>query len=276
MELDGKKLLKLRLKRGYSQSSLAEGICTQATISIMENKNKIPKMKILEAICVRLNTHIEDVLVSSTQDLDQLFDRIEILLVKNNVSSAKRLLDTVSIDKINNKLYQKRYYYALAMIQLLTRNVNDSIYNFSLVLTEIAANNDDIYLALSTAGMAEAYAIIGNNGQARALADRATSLSSNQSLTGTNFQYKIMCNLLAHLYLTLNEPSQSITASQKGIALCRQTESIFLLDDYYFLISRAQQQKRQYIVAKKTMKVAKGVAIAIDDTNLVQKIDSLE
>lgn len=38
MKLRGDIFKQIRRKRGLSQTALAEGICTQATISLMENK----------------------------------------------------------------------------------------------------------------------------------------------------------------------------------------------------------------------------------------------
>ena len=41
MRLRGDVLKQIRRKRGLSQTALAEGICTQATISLMEKQNQI-------------------------------------------------------------------------------------------------------------------------------------------------------------------------------------------------------------------------------------------
>lgn len=50
----GAKLKNARIAKGLSQKELAEGICTQATISQMENHNKVPTMSIFVDICKRL------------------------------------------------------------------------------------------------------------------------------------------------------------------------------------------------------------------------------
>ncbi|CCO13055.2 helix-turn-helix family protein [Carnobacterium maltaromaticum LMA28] len=44
-----------RLAKGLKQGELAEGICTQATISNLENKSGMPNLPILIAIANRLD-----------------------------------------------------------------------------------------------------------------------------------------------------------------------------------------------------------------------------
>lgn len=46
MKLRGDIFKQIRRKRGLSQTALAEGICTQATISLMEKQNRV-KSKML-------------------------------------------------------------------------------------------------------------------------------------------------------------------------------------------------------------------------------------
>lgn len=43
-----------RKEKGYSQKELAQGICTQATLSRLENNGQIPTLKILIQLCNRL------------------------------------------------------------------------------------------------------------------------------------------------------------------------------------------------------------------------------
>ena len=43
-----------RKKLGLSQSELAEGICTQATLSRFENNGQVPTLKILLKLCEQI------------------------------------------------------------------------------------------------------------------------------------------------------------------------------------------------------------------------------
>ena len=46
---------------GLSQKALADGICTQATLSKFENNGKAPAIRIVAQLCQRLNLQLEDV-----------------------------------------------------------------------------------------------------------------------------------------------------------------------------------------------------------------------
>ena len=53
MRILGEKVRQFRKRKGMSQKELADGICTQATISLIEKKSKIPSMKIMMKIRIR-------------------------------------------------------------------------------------------------------------------------------------------------------------------------------------------------------------------------------
>lgn len=51
MRLLGSKVKQYRKQKNLSQQELADGICTQATVSLMEKKDKIPSIKIILQVC---------------------------------------------------------------------------------------------------------------------------------------------------------------------------------------------------------------------------------
>ena len=57
---DGKAIRTARKKMRLSQVELAEGITTQATISLVENQNRVPNADVLLAILDRLNLEISE------------------------------------------------------------------------------------------------------------------------------------------------------------------------------------------------------------------------
>lgn len=59
MRILGDKLKQIRKARGMSQAELAKGICTQATISLIEKKEQVPSTKILLEICKRLEITLD-------------------------------------------------------------------------------------------------------------------------------------------------------------------------------------------------------------------------
>ena len=83
MKLKGEKLRNIRRKRGLSQTALSVGICTQATISLMEKQDRIPKMNILTAICGRLDIDVSEIVEDDNNSMKMLlFTKITPMLRK--------------------------------------------------------------------------------------------------------------------------------------------------------------------------------------------------
>ena len=55
MRVAGEKIKTARKKKKLSQAELAKGICTQATISNIENKNVCDSLDIFSSVCLRLD-----------------------------------------------------------------------------------------------------------------------------------------------------------------------------------------------------------------------------
>ena len=88
MRLKGDVLKQIRRKRGLSQTALSEGICTQATISLMEKQNRIPKMNILTAICARLDIPVDKIIENDDVSMTSQFDEISLLIVQEDYEEA--------------------------------------------------------------------------------------------------------------------------------------------------------------------------------------------
>ena len=97
MRLRGDVLKQIRRKRGLSQTALAEGICTQATISLMEKQNRLPKMDILTAICERLNIQPDRIVENEVSGVNDTFNQIIDALTDQEYDLAKQLISKIRI-----------------------------------------------------------------------------------------------------------------------------------------------------------------------------------
>ena len=77
MKILGEKIRHYRKLRGISQSELADGICTQATVSLIEKKDKIPSMEILVRICERLGITMNLVIVNDDSQIYSIISDIK-------------------------------------------------------------------------------------------------------------------------------------------------------------------------------------------------------
>lgn len=273
MKLKGEKLRDIRRKRGLSQTALSVGICTQATISLMEKQNRIPKMNILTAICGRLDINVNEIVEDDDNSMATLFDEIEIAIVKENYAQAKKLLAKIKVKNLANEFDKQRYYYLVGMYQVETDQIDEAIFNFELILTQFSTMSANIYWALTTVGMAIAYEKLGNRERSLTFVQRATSLIDEKQMTGGKRQWQVIYRNIAELYIQLKLPKESVKMSQRGIEICRENESFFLLDSYYYLIGEAQLQAGQKRAAKDSLRIAKDVAIAADDRKLTKLIN---
>ena len=262
MRLRGDVLKQIRRKRGLSQTALAEGICTQATISLMEKQNRLPKMDILTAICERLNIQPDRIVENEVSDVNDTFNQIIDALTDQEYDLAKQLISKISIKSLNSDFDKQRYYYLLGMVQISQDQIDDAIFNFELVLTQFATTSANIYLAMTTAGMALAYLKRDDHERAVRLTDRAVKLIDNKKLIGSLHQWASINCQIAELYWRLGEPEKALASAQRGIQLCRDRDSLFILDQLYLYVGRAYIAMGEKEKAKQVLEVAKSLSIA--------------
>lgn len=272
MELKGEKLRNIRRKRGLSQTALSVGICTQATISLMEKQNRIPKMNILTAICNRLDIDVSDIVEDDANSMANVFDSISNALVEENYERADELLSTIKVKNLENEFDKQRYYYLLGMYQVKTDQIDEAIFNFELILTQFSTMSANIYWALTTVGMAMAYDQLGNQNRSIKFLQRATSLIDEKKMTGGQQQWLVLYRNIAKLYVNLKQYAEAIKMAQRGIEICRENRTLFMLGDCYYLISQAQFGAGQKVAGQESARIARDVAIAGDDRALLRDI----
>ncbi|UXC67984.1 helix-turn-helix domain-containing protein [Limosilactobacillus oris] len=280
MRLRGDVLKQIRRKRGLSQTALAEGICTQATISLMEKQNRLPKMDILTAICERLNIQPDRIVENEVSGVNDTFNQIIDALTDQEYDLAKQLISKISIKSLNSDFDKQRYYYLLGMVQISQDQIDDAIFNFELVLTQFATTSANIYLAMTTAGMALAYLKRDDHERAVRLTDRAVKLIDNKKLIGSLHQWASINCKIAELYWRLGEPEKALASAQRGIQLCRDRDSLFILDQLYLYVGRAYIAMGEKEKAKQALEVAKSLSIArhgkINEEHIIEELAKLD
>lgn len=273
MRLKGDVLKQIRRKRGLSQTALSEGICTQATISLMEKQNRIPKMSILTAICARLDIPVDKIIENDDVSMTSQFDEISLLIVQKHYDEATERLNKIKVKKLQNDFDKQRYYYLLGVLQVATDQVDEAIFNFELILTQFSTMSANIYWALTTVGMAMAYEKRGNEERALKFLQRAVTLIDEKQLTGGKRQWIIIYRNIADLYFKLKQPNEAIKIAHRGIDICREDLSMFLLSDYYQVIAKSQAMLEDRQAAVKSYEIAKSLLLINDQT---ENADALE
>lgn len=261
MRLKGDVLKQIRRKRGLSQTALSEGICTQATISLMEKQNRIPKMNILTAICARLDIPVDKIIENDDVSMTSQFDEISLLIVQEDYEEAEARLKKIKVKKLQNDFDKQRYYYLLGVLQVATGQVDEAIFNFELILTQFSTMSANIYWALTTVGMAMAYEKRDNEERALKFLQRAVTLIDEKQLTGGKRQWIIIYRNIADLYLKLKQPNDAMAIAGRGIDICREDLTMFLLSDYYQITAKAAELLADRATALQNFTIAKSLLL---------------
>lgn len=197
MKVAGDKIKQARKLKKITQSELANGICTQATISNIENRNLCDSLDIFSSICLRLDLEVEEcMMISEEKKIENLLNKVEDLSLR---------------------LFHLEALFYLYRGAEIDRKVN-------------------IYNILSLNALGTLYELEKDMRKAQVYYEK-----SLQELE----QFKLECSLercriyynSAKFYSEMKDYQKSVILSEKGIQICRDKHSIYLLD--YLLYEKA-------------------------------------
>lgn len=274
LRIKGENVRRFRKLRGLSQAEMAEGICTQATISLIEKHNKVPSMNILVRLVDRLGVTLEDVVVENYDRIQQTLNAVEQQIRRGDDQAAAALLKKVNAKKLTRQQDQKKYYYLAGMCELnVTKDVDEAIYYFGRVLNGVS-DSYDVTGTMATLGMALAYAEQGTTERARAYVEQAVSRLKAAPL---NEQRDLDIALssywhIGRLYFDLGEDAAALRNVETGIALAVRNQSLFRLAELYTLLALTQARLHDQQAAQ-----SKAIALALARvTKQAELIASLE
>ncbi|PWF99547.1 helix-turn-helix transcriptional regulator [Levilactobacillus bambusae] len=158
MHLMGKELKRYRKGKHLSQRELSEGICTQATVSLMEKQNKLPNMGILIQVCQRLGIAISDVVSETETQLDQLYREVTRELFQGNYEVAIQLMNQVTAPAVDSKFDLLRFHYYWGLIELLFRErAGEAIFHFNFLIRRTDETSSSPYMLIGAVGLGQAY-----------------------------------------------------------------------------------------------------------------------
>ena len=117
---DGKAIRAARKKMHLSQVELAEGITTQATISLVENQNRVPNADVLLAILDRLNLDISEFVSGDflTQKAKELLGKVVLEMKHDALSEFAEFEKALSQNDILKSFAIIRFINPKALIRL--------------------------------------------------------------------------------------------------------------------------------------------------------------
>lgn len=132
------RFVEARKALGISQSELADGICTQATLSRFENNGQIPTLKILLKLCKRLNLSLGELFPKveiPNSEITEKMNQAEFFLITSEYQQAADLLASIILIEAEEANAVLRYYYLKGFIMFFQNEpVMDIMFVFDQIL----------------------------------------------------------------------------------------------------------------------------------------------
>ena len=240
IKVDGAVLKEYRKKKGLTQVQLAEGICEQATVSNIENKNMSPGINILSALCKKLNVEISDILVETEEDkIRKKLSEIQSLNAVSKYKESYEILQTVDQKKVSNSdLLNQILFYQGLLDHLYAKKEDAALFYFNQVLEQ--TTETDIHHLQAAANVAMIYLAKGELDFAKVYVERTLKI-----LNDTDFDNLMVCAVyynIATYYSKIENYEKAIQLCEKGIEYNKKHKSTHSLEYLFYEIAFCHKQ----------------------------------
>lgn len=280
MRILGEKVRQFRKRKGMSQKELAEGICTQATISLIEKKNKIPSMKIMMKICNRLGIRLSEVIIENDDQLYRTFKKVDQLIRHEQLTDAAAVFEKIRPKQLRSNTDKKQYYYYEGYLQLvLKHNPDEAIFNFGMLLNQFVKSSHDMYAILATLGTGLAYERKQSYDKAEIFVKQAVATlhaMDAQAVTLGDDDYLqneiLIYASAAQLYAKINFPQEALELIDLALQKAQNSQSLYLLDRLYAQKAANEVVLNNVQAAHDHYYVAYALSLVTRNTKLTQQI----
>ncbi|MFD1671099.1 helix-turn-helix domain-containing protein [Agrilactobacillus yilanensis] len=261
MKLLGGRIKYYRRNLGLSQKELADGICTQATISLIEKKNKVPSIHILLSVCERLNVDVNDIVMTSRQnEIKRLLINVRQEIVKGDFLQADKLLMTLKQNKLSDNMLLKQFFVYSGLLDLMHRCDSDkAIFNFNQALNQhlLEHTPQDV---VAMAGLALAYVQKDDLEYALTYVQSLQSLlSKSQIKTHLDKETALFVNYALGVALfKVGQSANSKVYVDQGLEIAKSKQTLLFLAIFYGLhaiFETDETEKDDKMIAKSMAEV---------------------
>lgn len=242
MKILGEKIRHYRKLRGISQSELADGICTQATVSLIEKKDKIPSMEILVRICERLGITMNLVIVNDDSQIYSIISDIKNSFYQDDYQGISDKLNKLNDINVNNKQEIKLIHFFNGLVEYeINGNFDKAIFDFNRAMN-VNISNIDMYDILIDVYTAKAYVNKKSLDESMVYYNQAKELiqASAEKISEDNYHDSILIYAnMSGLSLDLSDNQKAIDYANEGIYLAKKEQSLFKLDSMYCSMAEA-------------------------------------
>lgn len=232
-----------------TQIELADGICTQNTISKLEKHNIAPTTNILTSICLRLGLTLNDVFSEfETNFKDEnalLYSEIEqdFMLEKNNEAISKMNVAD-NINQSNDLLSQ--YHFCTGFKSFVEQEYQDALFYMDQVLQQTKNETYDIYTLLAYAIKSMCYEKMDDKEKSSYfLTQVKDSVAESFDIPNANLLQKLFLCYRICLSSISNDDTKEYYAN-RGIKLNQQNYSVFYMSTFYQIKSINDKKFGEY------------------------------
>lgn len=156
------RFIEMRKRKGLTQNELAEGICTQATLSRFENNGQIPNLKTLIQLCNRLGLNLVELFPKVGAEHSETIEKMneaEFFLITSEYGQVAELLEAIDSKELEELDLCLRYHYLEGFLRFYqNRPVIDSLFIFEQILLKQETPKSEIFRLLAYTGIGMVYA----------------------------------------------------------------------------------------------------------------------
>lgn len=225
-----------RKEKGLSQSELAEGICTQTTLSRFENNGQAPSLKILIKLCQRLDLPIGDIFPKigvKNSELIEMMNQVEFYFITSEYEKAREILE-----KINFKNEEKttdvyiRYLYLKGFLMIFQDEpIMEILFTFDQILLADSISETNIFSLLAYTGIGMTYSREKDYEKAEYYFDRVIEKVYSAPTKKIEDTWRVL-NILFHsgvFYAEINELASSNALLEYAIDICSENHLTYYL-----------------------------------------------
>ena len=233
--IDGTKIKEARKIKKLSQKDLAEGITTQATISLLERNGVEPSGTVLALLLNRLDLNLTDILIDekSSINVKNKLKEAEICCMRYEYETARDILLEIK-DYITDDLKTQFLFLDTNVKMWLDYNFDDAIFSYNIIIQQ---NREDIYSLLALCELGVAYAKNALNDKANYYFGQVEKKMKLFNLDRTPFWTLFLYDNLSKYFSNEKKYEQCLTVLTKAESFAKKLNVVFFLEQIYFLFA---------------------------------------
>lgn len=275
--------VQVRKDQGLSQIELADGICTQATLSRFENNGQVPSLKIVVALCKKLNISVGELFpkveIQYSSEIEKM-NKAEFFLITSEYDQAQALLETIRCETIENLDLSLRYHYLKGFIMIFKgAPLNDILFNFDKILLETNSSKSAIFRLLAYTGIGMVHEREEDNMKAEFYFSKVLEQIYNYPIKETEDTWRVL-NIVyqsGEFYSNIDELEVGNALLEYAVEICSHNHVTYYLARAAFQLAlNALKEDREASIILEQIHDARSFAKINKNSILLGKLDVLE